>query len=220
VLRFEFFHVALIFFLVGHYLSYLLPYVERNGRRTQDKTAKKESVMGRIMQSLPFTRQPQQEINFIGAVKTKTEPPDEELMSYAEALEKGLIEVTPADSFDGVPHVLVTNHSAWQILLFRGREAIGNRQKRLLTITVTLQHNASVVIPAYLPATTHFLDQGMLSIQKYLSHFNAMDQQAGVVFIGNGKIAGKRYGDFPIQVEVRYYTTVNYFYSWREAAVH
>jgi len=179
-----------------------------------------EGVMGRIMQSLPFTRQPQQEINFNNAVKTVNEQTDEGAMPFAEALQERLIEVTPADSFDGVPHVRVTNHSAWKILLFTGREAIGDRQKRMLTIAVTLQHNASVVIPAFLPATTYFFDQGMLSIQKYLRHFNAMDQQAGVVFNVNGKISGKRYGDFPLEVEVCYNSCVNYFYSWRAKSIH
>ena len=176
--------------------------------------------MGRIMQSLPFTRQPQQEINLNNVVKTVNEQTDEGAMPFTEALQEGLIEVTPADSFDGVPHVRVTNHSAWKILLFTGREAIGDRQKRMLTIAVTLQHNASVVIPAFLSATTYFLDQGMLSIQKYLRHFNAMDQQAGVVFKVNEKISGKRYGDFPLQVEVCYNNSVNYFYSQRTTGIH
>ena len=176
--------------------------------------------MGRIMQSLPFTQQSQQEINFTAGVKAGSERADEGAMPFAEAQQQGLIEVSPADSFDGVPHVRVTNHSTWKILLFSGRESIGDRQKHMLTIAVTLQHNASVVIPAFLPATTYFFDQGMLSIQEYLRHFNAMDQQAGVVFKVNEKISGKRYGDFPLQVEVCYNSSVNYFYSRRAKAIH
>lgn len=175
--------------------------------------------MGRIMPSLPFTKQLQQEINFTATVKGGSERTDEGAMPLREALEEGLVEMTETDSFAGVPHVRIDNHSAWKIVLFTGSEAIGRRQKRLLSITVTMQSNASVVVPAYLPATTYFLDQGMLSIQKYLRHFNAMDQQAGVVFIGNGKNVGKRYGDFPIQVQVCYNTSVNYFNSWRETAI-
>ncbi|MBI5557020.1 MAG: hypothetical protein HY885_05235 [Deltaproteobacteria bacterium] len=125
-------------------------------------------------------------------------------MPFDEALNEGLIEVFQVEHFDGVPHVRVTNHSSWKILIFSGNELLGRLRNRLLNITVTLQHNASVIIPACFLASTYFFDQGMHSVQEYLHHFKAMDNQAGVEFLANGKKTGKRCGDFPLHVEVCY----------------
>lgn len=160
--------------------------------------------MGRIMQSWTASQELLPVINFNFAEKRIKADSDEARMPYDEALREGLIEVVPVDHFDGVPHVKITNNSSWKILIFSGNELIGNMRSRMVNISVTLQHNASVVIPAFFLASTFFFDQGMVSIQEYLHHFKAMDNQAGVVFIVNGKISGERYGDFPLQVEVCY----------------
>ena len=125
-------------------------------------------------------------------------------MPYDEALRQGLVEVVQVDYFDGVPHVQITNNSSWKIQIFSGNELIGNMHNRMVKIFIILQHNASVVIPAFFLVSTYFFDQGMVSIQEYLHHFKAMDSQAGVVFRMNGKISGERYGNFPLQVEVCY----------------
>jgi len=160
--------------------------------------------MGRIMQAWTASQELLPVINFNFAEKTIKADSGEARMPYDEAHREGLIEVVPVDHFDGVPHVKITNNSSWKILIFSGNELIGNMRSRMVNISVTLQHNASVVIPAFFLASTFFFDQGMVSIQEYLHHFKAMDNQAGVVFIVNGKISGERYGDFPLQVEVCY----------------
>jgi hypothetical protein len=163
-----------------------------------------EVIMGRIMQAWTGTRQLQPVIDFNRAENTITANSGGEWMPYDEAVKAELVEAVQVDHFDGVPHVKITNNSAWKILIFSGNELIGNLHNRMINISVTLQHNASVVIPAFFLASTYFFDQGMASIQEYLHHFKAMDNQAGVVFIVNGKIAGERYGDFPLHVEVCY----------------
>lgn len=160
--------------------------------------------MGRIMQAWPESREFLPIINFNSAGNTISVHSAEAIIPYGEALEQELVEVVQVDYFDGVPHVKITNNSSWKILIFSGNELIGNMRSRMVNISVTLQHNASVVIPAFFLASTYFFDQGMVSIQEYLHHFKAMDNQAGVVYIVNGKICGERYGDFPLQVEVCY----------------
>jgi len=160
--------------------------------------------MGRIMQAWPESREFLPIINFNSAENTISVHSAEAIIPYGEALEQELVEVVQVDYFDGVPHVQIINNSSWKILIFSGNELIGNMRSRMVNIAVTLQHNASVVIPAFFLASTYFFDQGMVSIQEYLHHFKAMDNQAGVVYIVNGKICGERYGDFPLQVEVCY----------------
>ena len=161
--------------------------------------------MGRIMQAWPESREFLPIINFIAAGKTiNVNSSDEAIIPYEEARKQELIEVVQVDYFDGVPHVQITNNSSWKILIFSGNELIGNMRSRMVNSAVTLQHNDSAVIPAFFLASTYFFDQGMVSIQEYLHHFKAMDNQAGVVYIVNGKICGERYGDFPLQVEVCY----------------
>ncbi len=127
-----------------------------------------------------------------------------ERVSLDEAMKEELIEVVQVDHFNHIPQMKVSNHSARKILLFSGKEIIGQGGKRVLTISITLRHNASVVIPAFFLASTYFFDQGMISIQKYLHHFTAMDNQAGVVYRLNGRVSGERHGDFPLRVEVSY----------------
>lgn len=130
--------------------------------------------------------------------------PCRERVTLDEAVKEELIEVVQIDNFNHIPQMKVSNHSARKILLFNGREIIGQGGNRVLTISITLRHNASVVIPAFFLASTYFFDQGMMSIQKYLHHFTAMDNQAGVVYRVNGRVSGERYGDFPLRVEVSY----------------
>ncbi|MEW6289297.1 MAG: DUF6569 family protein [Thermodesulfobacteriota bacterium] len=160
--------------------------------------------MGRIMQAWTSSRESLPVIHFNYAENTITVNAGEARMPYGEALKEGLVEVVQVDHFAGVPHVKITNNSAWRILIFSGSELIGKMRNRMVSISVTLQHNASVVIPAFFLASTYFFDQGMVSIQQYLHHFKAMDNQAGVVFTVNGKNSGERYGDFPLHVEVCY----------------
>jgi len=160
--------------------------------------------MGRIMQAWTESRELLPVINFNFVENTINADSGEARMPYDEALKEGLVEVVPVEYFDGVPHVKITNNSSWKILIFSGNELIGNMRNRMVNISVTLQHNASVVIPAFFLASTYFFDQGMVSIQEYLHHFKAMDNQAGVVYIANGKISGERCGDFPLHVEVCY----------------
>ncbi|MEW6518822.1 MAG: DUF6569 family protein [Thermodesulfobacteriota bacterium] len=164
-----------------------------------------EVIMGRIMQAWTETPELLPVISFCSSAEnTIILNDDKALLPYDEAFAQGLVEVVQVDHFAGVPHVQITNNSSWKILLFSGNELIGNMRSRMVSISVTLQHNASVVIPAFLLASTYFYDQGMVSIQEYLRHFKAMDNQAGVVYVINGKICGERYGDFPLQVEVCY----------------
>ncbi|MBU0968102.1 MAG: hypothetical protein KKA54_17190 [Proteobacteria bacterium] len=160
--------------------------------------------MGRIMQTWTESRELLPIINFDNVENTITVNSDEAIIPYDEALKQGLVEVVQVDHFDGVPHVKITNNSSWKILIFSGNELIGNMRNRMVNISITLQHNAGVVIPAFFLASTYFFDQGMVSIQEYLHHFKVMDNQAGVVYIVNGKNCGERYGDFPLQVEVCY----------------
>lgn len=158
--------------------------------------------MGRIMQTLTGQGAWQQPLHLkdVGSVKSCDINPSG--VSFDEALKEEMIDVEQVEHFDGVPHVRVTNNSSWKILLFSGEEMIGRQHDRFLSITVTLQHNGSVVIPAFFLASTYFFDQGMSSIQQCLHHFKALDNQVGIVFKGNNKVIGERYGEFPLLVEV------------------
>jgi len=164
--------------------------------------------MGRIMQTWAGSRQLQPVINFNSAENTITVNSGEARMPYDEAVKEGLVDVVQVDHFDGVPHVKITNNSAWKILIFSGNELIGNMRNRMVNISVTLQHNASVVIPAFFLASTYFFDQGMVSVQEYLQYFKVTDNQAGVIYKISGRISGRisgeRCGDFPLHVEVCY----------------
>ena len=160
--------------------------------------------MGRIMQ-LETNYQPFQPLVFGNDFFT-TDPYEScrDRASLDKAMKEELIEVVQVDHFNHIPQMKVSNHSARKILLFNGQEIIGQGGNRVLTISITLRHNASVVIPAFFLASTYFFDQGMISIQKYLHHFTAMDNQAGVVYRVNGRVSGERHGDFPLRVEVSY----------------
>ena len=160
--------------------------------------------MGRMMQTWTGSQELLPVISFNSTENTLIVNSGEVAIPYDEALKEGLIEVEQVDHFDGVPHVKITNNTSWKILIFSGNELIGSMRNRMINISMTLQHNASVVIPAFFLASTYFYDQGMVSIQEYLHHFKAMDSQAGVVYKVNGKISGERYGDFPLRVEVCY----------------
>lgn len=129
---------------------------------------------------------------------------DQARVSLDEALQEGMIEMVQVDHFNGIPQVRISNHSFSKILLFKGEEITGKKKNRLLTITITLQQNANVVVPALFLTSTPFFDQDMVSIQHYLQHFTAMDNRVGVVFKVNGQITGQRYGDFSLHVEVSY----------------
>lgn len=160
--------------------------------------------MGSIMQTWTAGSDWQQSFTGNGVPFYRQEISGEEKVTYREAIDDGLIEVEQVGSYNGVPQVRIMNHSSCKILLFSGSEIIGKRQNRLLSISITLQHNASVVVPAFLLASTYFFDQGMLSIQQYLQSFKGNDTLSGVVYTINGKISGQRYGDFPLMVEVAY----------------
>ncbi|MFH1217454.1 MAG: DUF6569 family protein [Pseudomonadota bacterium] len=159
--------------------------------------------MGRMMQTWSGTGQFQRLIDptnlfrEIGGKKTGR-------IVYEEALLEGLVEVVQVEHFDGIPQMRVTNNSSWSIELFSGKEMVGSERERLLTINIILKHNASVVIPSFFLASTYFFDQGMVSIQEYLQHFRATDNQTGVIYRLNGRISGERCGDFPLLVEVCY----------------
>jgi len=171
--------------------------------------------MGKMMQSCTGDRNIAPIIQF--AILRKEDERNESAaeIAFAEALEKGLIEMEQVEHYDGLPHVKIHNNSSWKIVIFSGSELIGKKRDRCVNITITLQHNASVVVPAYFLSSTYFFDQGMVSIQEYLHYFRLRDSQAGVVFRVNGRITGQRYGDFPLRVEVHYkWEFANCFHSF------
>jgi len=180
--------------------------VEKIAWKCKEKI-KMEDVMGKIMQLETMSQSIKPLAGGDAFLNTCISGSSLERMSLEEAMREGLVEVEQLDHFNHIPQMRVANHSARKILLFSGREVIGRNRNRFLTINMILRHNASVVIPAFFLASTYFFDQGMISIQKYLHHFTAMDNQAGVVYRINGRLTGERFGDFPLRVEVCYNTS-------------
>lgn len=125
-------------------------------------------------------------------------------INYDDALQQGFITSNTCGYVDGIPLIQVTNNSAHKIVLFRKKEIIGKMQDRLISISITLQHNATASIPMYFLSSAYFFDQGMVSIQQYLHYFNAADNLAGVIYEINGKVAGERYGKYPLDVTIAY----------------
>ncbi|MCB2183215.1 MAG: hypothetical protein KQH63_14375 [Desulfobulbaceae bacterium] len=160
--------------------------------------------MGKIMQTWAWTKNQQQTVSFRNILLERNCDQDAGKISYEQALQEKMIEVEQVENYDGISQGRVTNNSSWKIELFKGDEMIGKHMERLLTIIITLEQNSTVVVPAFFLSSAYFFDEGMFSIQQYLHHFKAMDQQAGVVYKNNGKIIGKRFGSFPLQVEVSY----------------
>lgn len=121
-----------------------------------------------------------------------------------DALENQMVNIEQLANFNGQPYVRVTNNSSWKIVLFKKNEMTGRKFDSVLKLTLVLQHNESVDIPAFFISSTYFYDGGMDSIQKYLHVFKALDNQVGVVYRKNGKVVGERAGHFPLRVEVDY----------------
>lgn len=127
------------------------------------------------------------------------------------ALREKMVEVTEVYHGMGESQTLVSNHSSWKVLLFKGDELVGKFQDRLLTISITLQHNASAIIPGclfFVAEQGTGLETG--SVHRFLKHFKAIDDQVGIIIRRNGKITGERYGLFPLVVDVNYSDCFNY----------
>jgi hypothetical protein len=120
------------------------------------------------------------------------------------ALREKMVEVTEVYHDMGESQILVSNHSSWKVLLFKEDEVVGKFQDRLLTISITIQHNASAIIPGCLFASGLGFGRETGSVHRFLKHFKAIDDQAGIIIRRNGKITGERYGLFPLVVDVNY----------------
>ncbi len=158
--------------------------------------------MGSIMQT--WTESRYENSYSFSVFKQKNNEVDDRIISYEQALREGLIEIETIGYDDGVPQVQVINNSAQKVLLFSGSEIIGKVQHCMLSISIILHHNTSAILPSFFLSSTYFFDQGMVSIQQYLRYFTANDNQAGILYKMNGKISGKRCGEFPLAVEVSY----------------
>lgn len=125
-------------------------------------------------------------------------------ISADDALKKNLIELVQTDYWNGMPLVRITNHSSWKIVVLNGREYIKEKSSQIAEITITLQHNASAVIPACFLSDTIFFSRKGLSIQEYLHYFTTAENQAGITLHMNDRLIGAHYGEFPLQVEIKY----------------
>lgn len=125
-------------------------------------------------------------------------------ISADEALKENLIEVVQTDHWNGMPQVCITNHSSWKIVLLHGREYIKEKSDRTIEITVTLQHNASAVIPTVFLSDSNFFSWRDLPLQEYLHYFKTAENQAGMTLHMNDRLIGAHYGEFPLQVEIKY----------------
>ncbi len=173
--------------------------------------------MGKIMHTQAGKEKIQSLVHYAGYKAINHFTPETGQLTFNEALEQDMIEVEEMDFCDGTPMVRITNNSSWRVVLFKGKEFVGRKHDCLLGITLTLQQNATAVIPACFLAETYFFDQGMISPCQYLHYFRANDNQAGLILKQNGKVIGERCGAFPLSVDVRYSRFSGTFASQRLA---
>jgi hypothetical protein len=121
-----------------------------------------------------------------------------------DALRENLIEVVQTDNWNGIPQVRITNHSSWKITLLQEREFLSEKSDRTIEITITLQHNASAVLPASLLSSCSLLYKNNSSVQDCLHYFNTAENQAGMTVYMDDRLIGTHYGKFPLEVEVKY----------------
>lgn len=121
-----------------------------------------------------------------------------------DALRENIIEVVQTDNWDGIPQIRITNHSSWKIILLHEREFISEKNDRTIEITITLQHNASTVLPASLLSSCSLLSKRHPSVQDCLHYFNTAENQAGMSVYMDDRLIGTHYGEFPLLVEIHY----------------
>jgi len=121
-----------------------------------------------------------------------------------DALRENLIEMVQTDNWNGIPQARITNHSSWKITLLHGREFLRTKSDRTIEITITLQHNASAVLPASLLSPCSLLDTRHPSIQDCLHSFKTAENQAGMTIYMDDRLIGAHYGKFPLEIEVKY----------------
>jgi len=124
-----------------------------------------------------------------------------------DALRENLIEVVQTDNWDGIPQVRITNHSSWKITLLHEREFLSEKSDRTIEITITLQHNATTVLPASLLSSCSLLYKRHPSVQDCLHYFNTSENQAGMSVHMDDRLIGAHYGEFPLLVEINYAKT-------------
>ncbi len=127
-----------------------------------------------------------------------------ERIGVDDALRENLIEMVQTDNWNGIPQVRITNHSSWKITLLQEREFLNEKSDRTIEITITLQHNASAVIPASLLSSCSLLYKSHSSVQDCLHYFNTAENQAGMTVSMDDRLIGVHYGEFPLEVEVKY----------------
>lgn len=156
-----------------------------------------ETISSQPMESpIPFYIEPQKPAPKYDAAKHS--------LPVNLALAENLIETKPAACQDNIPQVLVNNNSSWPITIFTGEEIIGKTNSQHLSITITLQPNASAVIPSFFMASHFFYDEGRQSIHQYLHSFPAHSSRAGLTIRRDNQTLANRPGSFPLQIEINY----------------